>query len=45
MNRHNLTYVEMYPQAVEEPSDGVIIAGAAAVVAALGLILVVLFSL
>ena len=45
MNKHALTYIEMYPQAVEEPSDGVIIAAAAAVVAALGLILVVLFSL
>lgn len=45
MNRHNLTYIEMYPQAVEEPSDGVIIAAAAAVVAALGFVLVVLFSL
>lgn len=45
MNRHNLTYIEMYPQAVEEPSDLAIVAGAAALVAALGLILVVLFSL
>lgn len=45
MNKHNLTYVDMYPQAIEEPSDGVIIASAAALVAALGLILVVLFSL
>lgn len=45
MNKHNLTYVDMYPQAVEEPSDLVIVASAAALVAALGLILVVLFSL
>lgn len=45
MNKHNLTYVDMYPQAVEEPSDLAIMAGAAALVAALGLILVVLFSL
>lgn len=45
MNKHSLTYIEMYPQAVDEPSDGVIIAAAAAVVAALGLILIFLFSL
>ncbi len=45
MNKHALTYIEMYPQAVEEPSDLAIVAGAAALVAALGLILIVLFSL
>ena len=45
MNKHALRYIELNPQAVEEPSDGVIIAAAAAVVAALGLILIVLFSL
>jgi hypothetical protein len=47
MNKHNLTYLEMYPEALptEEPSDLAIIAGAAALLAALGFILVVLFSL
>lgn len=45
MNKHSLTYIEMYPQAIEEPSDLAIVASAAALVAALGLILVVLFSL
>lgn len=45
MNKHALRYIELNPAPIEEPSDGVIIAAAAAVVAALGLILVVLFSL
>lgn len=45
MNRHNLHYIDLNPAPVSEPSDGVIVASAAALVAALGLILVVLFSL
>lgn len=45
MNKHALRYIELNPQAIEEPSDLAIVAGAAALVAALGLILVVLFSL
>ena len=47
MNKHNLTYLEMYPEALpaEEPSDLAIIAGAVALLAALGFVLIVLFSL
>ena len=45
MNKHALRYIELNPAPIEEPSDGVIVASAAALVAALGLILVVLFSL
>jgi hypothetical protein len=47
MNKHNLTYLEMYPEALpaEEPSDLAIIAGAVALLAGLGFILIVLFSL
>ena len=47
MNKHNLHYLEMYPEALpaEEPSDLAIVAGAAALVAALGFVLIVLFSL
>jgi hypothetical protein len=48
MNKHKLTYLEMYPEALpaaDEPSDLAIVAGAAALVAALGFVLIVLFSL
>ena len=46
MNKHNLHYIELNPAPLpEEPSDLVIVAGAAALVAALGFVLVVLFSL
>ena len=47
MSKHKLTYLEMYPEALpaEEPSDLAIVAGAAALVAALGFVLIVLFSL
>jgi hypothetical protein len=46
MSKHNLTYIELNPAPLpEEPSDLAIVAGAAALVAALGFILVVLFSL
>jgi hypothetical protein len=47
MNKHKLTYLEMYPKALpaDEPSDLAIIAGAAGLVAALGFVLIVLFSL
>ena len=47
MNKHNLHYIELNPERVpvDEPSDGVILLGALAIVAALGFILIVLFSL
>lgn len=47
MNKHALTYIELNPERVpvDEPSDLAIIAGAAALVAALGFVLIVLFSL
>lgn len=45
MTKHALHYIDLNPAPVSEPSDGVIIAAAALLVAALGLILVVLFSL
>jgi hypothetical protein len=46
MNKHALHYIELNPAPLNEgPSDLAIIAGAAALVAGLGLILVVLFSL
>ena len=45
MNKHNLHYIELNPASIEEPSDLAIIAGAAALVAGLGFVLIVLFSL
>lgn len=47
MNKHALHYIELNPApvAIDEPSDLAIIAGAAALVAALGFVLIVLFSL
>lgn len=45
MNRHSLTYVDLNPAPVAEPSDGVIIAGAVALVGALGCVLLFAFSL
>jgi hypothetical protein len=47
MSKHNLTYIDLNPEALpaEEPLDLAIIAGAAALVAALGFVLIVLFSL
>jgi len=47
MNKHKLTYLEMYPEALpaEKPSDLAIIAGAVALLAGLGFVLIVLFSL
>ncbi len=47
MNKHKLTYLEMYPEALptDQPSELAIVAGAAALVAALGFVLIVLFSL
>lgn len=45
MSKHNLHYIELNPAPIEEPSDGVIVLGALAIVAALGFVLVVLFSL
>jgi hypothetical protein len=46
MNRHQLTYIEMYPQPVErEPSPLAIVAGAAFALVALWVITVCLFVL
>ena len=46
MNKHNLHYIELNPAPLpEEPSDLAIVAGAAALIAALGFVLIVLFSL
>ena len=47
MNRHSLTYIEMYPQPLktEEPSPLMIWAGAAFALGALYLLTVFLFSL
>jgi hypothetical protein len=46
MNRHQLTYIEMYPQPLErEPSTLAIVAGAAFALVALWVITVFLFSL
>lgn len=45
MNKHALHYIELNPAPIEEPSDGVILLGALAIVAALGFVLIVLFSL
>ena len=45
MNKHNLHYIDLNPAPIEEPSDLAIIAGAAALVAGLGFVLIVLFSL
>ena len=47
MNKHALHYIDLNPEALpaEEPSDGMILLGALAIVAALGFVLIVLFSL
>lgn len=46
MNRHSLTYIEMYPQPLErEPSPFAIVAGAALALVALWVLTVCLFSL
>ena len=47
MNKHALTYIELNPEALptDQPSELAIVAGAAALVAALGFVLIVLFSL
>lgn len=45
MNKHALHYIELNPAPIDEPSDLAIIAGAVALVAGLGFILIVLFSL
>jgi hypothetical protein len=47
MNRHSLTYIEMYPEPLktEEPSPLMIWAGAAFALGALYLVTVFLFSL
>ena len=45
MNKHNLTYIDMYPQAIEEPSDGDLLFWAGFVVVAVYLLAIVLFSL
>jgi len=45
MNKHNLHYIDLNPAPIEEPSDLAIIAGAVALLAGLGFVLIVLFSL
>lgn len=47
MNRHQLTYIDMYPQPIDnrEPSTLVVWLGAAVVVGAVYLVTVFLFSL
>jgi hypothetical protein len=47
MNKHALHYIELNPERVpaDEPSNLAIVAGAAALLAALGFVLIVLFSL
>ena len=45
MSKHKLTYIELNPAPIEEPSDLAIIVGAAALVVGLGFVLIVLFSL
>lgn len=46
MNRHQLTYIDLYPQPVErEPSTLAVWLGAAFTLAALYIVTVVLFSL
>jgi hypothetical protein len=47
MNKHNLHYIDLNPAPVpaEEPSGLAIIAGAVALLAGLGFVLIVLFSL
>ena len=46
MNRHRLTYIEMYPEPLErEPSTLAIVAGAALALIAFWVITVCLFSL
>lgn len=45
MNKHNLHYIDLNPAPIEEPSNLAIVAGAAGLVAGLGFVLIVLFSL
>lgn len=47
MNRHQLTYIDMYPEPIDtrEPSTLALWLGAAVVVGALYLLTIVLFSL
>ena len=47
MNKHALHYIELNPEALptDQPSDLAIIAGAVALLAGLGFVLIVLFSL
>jgi hypothetical protein len=45
MNKHNLHYIDLNPAPIEEPSDLAIVAGAVALLAGLGFVLIVLFSL
>jgi hypothetical protein len=46
MNKHQLTYIDMYPQPIEqEPSGFAIVCGAALALVALYLLTVFLFSL
>jgi hypothetical protein len=47
MSKHKLTYIELNPEALpaEEPSDLAIVAGAVALLAGLGCVLLFAFSL
>lgn len=45
MNRHQLTYIDLHPEPVREPSTFAIWCGAALLMAGVYLVAVVLFSL
>ena len=45
MNRHTLHYIDLNPEPVQEPSDGLIFAGAVALVVALACVILFTFSL
>jgi hypothetical protein len=45
MSKHKLTYIELNPAPIEEPSDLAIVAGAVALLAGLGCVLLFAFSL
>jgi hypothetical protein len=45
MNRHTMHYIDLNPEPVQEPSDGLIFAGAVALVVALACVILFAFSL
>jgi hypothetical protein len=45
MNRHTLHYIDLNPEPVQEPSAGLIIAGAVVLVVALACVILFAFSL